>query len=73
MEARLTLKEHEARVLARASSFRVTVFLGRGRYDVRRAATLVEARYIAVAMPGVPMIYAIAGCHQVHIENAEPA
>lgn len=68
-----TLAEHEARVLSHAQSYRVTTFLGRGRFHVEAAATLDEARSVAQTMlhEGVPMIYAIYGCHQVHVENVK--
>ncbi len=72
MEARLTLAQHEAHVISRASSFRVTAFLGRGRYLIREAATLEDARMVGRAMlrqGHAPMIYALYGCHQVHVEN----
>ena len=69
-----TLAEHEAKVLSHAKEFKVTTFLGGGKFHVETAATLDEARRVGRTMlhEGVPMIYAIYGCHQVHVENVAP-
>lgn len=72
-----TRVEYEAAVVAGAVSFSASRFMGRGRYDSRPAATLAEARALALliaADAGDPsigriLIYAInAAGRQVLVE-----
>ena len=63
-----TLDEHEAFILANASCFYATKFLGRGKYDVRKCATLDEARATAKELGGA-LVYAYKHPHQVLVNG----
>lgn len=66
---RPTYAEHRAMVLAKATLYRASGFLGSGRYSNAQAPTMAEVRPMAEAMEetlasgkGV-LVYAVAGIH----------
>jgi hypothetical protein len=62
--------------IARAAYWTACQFLGVGRYDTRRAATLDDARAVARGMPadlGGVLIYAVTPeGWSIHVENVLP-
>ena len=66
----------DAAILEMADYFTATRFLGRAKYDIRRAKTRRGARQIARRMAReanrTVMIYAVKGSRSAHVENVEP-
>lgn len=66
-------EEYDKAQIARAEYFTACQFLGRGKFDTRKASSLVEAEAIGQSMGGA-MIYAVTPeGWSVHVKNVSAA
>lgn len=75
MRSPTPLTERDQRVIAAATSYVATVFLGRGNYARVDGETLAEVRVLGLMLVRLhkrpALVYAVAGEEQAHVENIE--